>query len=64
MPESTPLDIFDDKQWDGDGSQAPRGVFGAPTLGQQLHEMRNTEQRQLRELALALGQFASGDPQA
>jgi hypothetical protein len=39
-------------------------VFGAPTLGQQLHEMRNTEQRQLRELALALGQFASGDPQA
>jgi hypothetical protein len=64
LPESAPLDIFDDKQWDGDGSQAPRGVFGAPTLGQQLHEMRNTEQRQLRELALALGQFASGDPQA
>ncbi|MNF35403.1 hypothetical protein D3C84_162710 [compost metagenome] len=64
LPESTPLDIFDDKQWNGDGNQAPHGVLGAPTLGQQLHEIRNTEQRQLRELALALGRFEGVKPQA
>ncbi|MDX1368711.1 Ig-like domain-containing protein, partial [Pseudomonas sp.] len=63
LPESTPLDIFDDKQWDKDADQAPGDVPGAPSLGQQLHEMRNTEQRQLRELALALGQFEAGNPQ-
>ena len=64
LPESTPLDIFDDRQWDENADQAPRGVLGAPTLGQQLHEMRATEQRQLRELALALGQFEGAKPQA
>ncbi|MHA6493530.1 DUF4347 domain-containing protein [Pseudomonas borbori] len=66
MPESAPLDVFDGKQWrgSGDASQGLRGVFGAPTLGQQLHEIREVEQRQLRELALALGQFEPGAPQA
>ncbi|WP_172147244.1 DUF4347 domain-containing protein [Pseudomonas tumuqii] len=64
LPESTPLDIFDDRQWNENAEQAPHGVLGAPTLGQQLHEMRTTEQRQLRELALALGQFEGAKPQA
>ncbi|MFZ3203959.1 MAG: Ig-like domain-containing protein, partial [Pseudomonas sp.] len=64
LPESTPLNIFDDRQWDENAEQNPRGVLGAPTLGQQLHEMRTTEQRQLRELALALGQFEGAKPQA
>jgi hypothetical protein len=62
LPESTSLDIFDDQQWDGDGNQMPHGVLGAPTLGQQLHDMRNTEQRHLRELALALGQIEAAGP--
>jgi len=41
-----------------------RGVFGAPTLGQQLHELRIEEQRTVRELAVALQQIGSASPQA
>ncbi|WP_235576653.1 Ig-like domain-containing protein [Pseudomonas taeanensis] len=62
LPESTSRNIFNDQQWDKDGRQTPHGVLGAPTLGQQLDELRNTEQRHLRELALALGQFETAGP--
>ncbi|TBU87362.1 DUF4347 domain-containing protein [Phytopseudomonas dryadis] len=39
------------------------GIFGAPTLGQQLHDMQESEQRQLRDLALALGQLTAVESQ-
>jgi hypothetical protein len=66
MPESAPLNVFDGQQWrgSGDASQGLRGVFGAPSLSQQLDELRNTEQRHLRELALALGQLEAAGPHA
>ncbi|MCP8690524.1 hypothetical protein, partial [Marinobacterium sedimentorum] len=38
--------------------------FGAPTLGQQLQQMQNTEQRQIDQLARALGGIQSGEPHA
>ncbi|MGC5703850.1 DUF4347 domain-containing protein [Pseudomonas sp. NFXW11] len=40
----------------GDASQGLRGVFGAPTLGQQLQQLKDSEQKQLHELAWALEQ--------
>ncbi|MEN0107399.1 MAG: hypothetical protein AAGC84_13350, partial [Pseudomonas sp.] len=40
-----------------DVNQGLRGVFGAPTLGQQLHQMQHQEQQHVQELATALGQF-------
>ncbi|MGE8065435.1 Ig-like domain-containing protein [Pseudomonas sp. NPDC089569] len=38
----------------GDVSQGLRGIFGAPTLGQQLQQIKDTEQRQVDHLAAAL----------
>ncbi|VVM77736.1 hypothetical protein PS659_02183 [Pseudomonas fluorescens] len=38
----------------GDVSQGLRGVFGAPTLGQQLQQLKDNEQRQVDNLAAAL----------
>ncbi|WP_420235187.1 Ig-like domain-containing protein [Pseudomonas sp. ABY48] len=40
----------------GDVSQGVRGMFGAPTLGQQLQQLKDTEQRQVDSLATALRQ--------
>jgi hypothetical protein len=40
----------------GDVSQGLRGVFGAPTLGQQLQELKDTEQHRVDNLAAALQQ--------
>lgn len=40
----------------GDISQGMRGMFGAPTLGQQLQHLKDTEQRQVDSLAMALQQ--------
>ncbi|MBF6035213.1 DUF4347 domain-containing protein [Pseudomonas sp. P155] len=40
----------------GDVSQGLRGVFGAPTLGQQLQEFKDTEQHRVDNLAAALQQ--------
>ncbi|WP_256351587.1 Ig-like domain-containing protein [Pseudomonas gingeri] len=40
----------------GDPSQGLRGIFGAPTLGQQLQQLKDSEQKQLHELAWALEQ--------
>ena len=64
-PEAEQLNVFDGKKWgSSDPSQGLRGVFGAPTLGQQLHDLHQAEQRQVRELAQALGQFENTTPQA
>jgi hypothetical protein len=40
----------------GDISQGLRGVFGAPTLGQQLQELKDNEQHRVDNLAAALQQ--------
>ncbi|WP_339527301.1 Ig-like domain-containing protein [Pseudomonas sp. EL_65y_Pfl2_R96] len=48
----------------GDASQGLRGVFGAPTLGQQLQQLKDTEQRQVDSLAAALQQIGISEMQA
>jgi hypothetical protein len=48
----------------GDVSQGLRGVFGAPTLGQQLQQLKDTEQRQVDSLAAALQQVGISEMQA
>lgn len=55
--EGESLDAFDNQSIKGgDASQGVRGVFGAPTLGQQLQQLKDTEQRQVDNLAMALKQ--------
>ncbi|WP_434607543.1 Ig-like domain-containing protein [Pseudomonas sp. R1-7] len=55
--EGESLDAFDNQSIKGgDASQGVRGVFGAPTLGQQLQQLKDTEQRQVDSLAMALKQ--------
>lgn len=51
------LEVFDGNKWGTSG-----GIFGAPTLGQQLHDLHEGEQRQHRELAQALQQIAAAQP--
>ncbi|MCY1287555.1 hypothetical protein D9M70_365520 [compost metagenome] len=60
------MKLFDGKQWRGSGEagQGQQGGFGAPTLGQQLQDIKDNERRQLKELAWALGQMGSNQPQA
>ncbi|MBB4817417.1 autotransporter-associated beta strand protein [Pseudomonas alcaligenes] len=53
-PQESNEKIFDKQRSNGQGGRS----FGAPTLGQQLHEMKEAEQRQVRQLAQALGQVA------
>ncbi|QBZ87338.1 DUF4347 domain-containing protein [Pseudomonas viciae] len=48
----------------GDASQGLRGMFGAPTLGQQLQQLKDTEQRQVNSLAMALQQVGISQAQA
>ncbi|MDD0977135.1 DUF4347 domain-containing protein [Pseudomonas fontis] len=49
--------VFDGKQWrTTDPAQGLRAVFGAASLGQQLQDIKDAEQRPLRELAMALAQ--------
>ncbi|UZE24028.1 Ig-like domain-containing protein [Pseudomonas sp. B21-056] len=48
----------------GDASQGARGIFGAPTLGQQLQHLKDTEQRQVDSLAMALQQIGVSQVQA
>lgn len=56
--DTASMQTLDGKQWrGGDIGEGLRGVFGAPTLGHQLHDLNEVEQRQLRDLALALSQF-------
>ncbi|WP_445571039.1 Ig-like domain-containing protein [Pseudomonas sp. E102] len=54
------LDAFENRSiTGGDASQGLRGVFGAPTLGQQLQQLKDTEQRQVDSLATALKQVGT-----
>ncbi len=48
----------------GDVSQGLRGVFGAPSLVQQLQQLKDTEQRQVNDLAAALKQAGISEMQA
>ncbi|AZD05626.1 Fibronectin type III domain protein [Pseudomonas chlororaphis] len=50
------LKSFGDKPKAGDLSQGGRGVFGAPSLTEQLQVMQDTEQRPIRDLAKAFEQ--------
>ncbi|WP_435674005.1 beta strand repeat-containing protein [Pseudomonas denitrificans (nom. rej.)] len=54
--DSSPLKAFDRRS--GDIDQGIRGIFGAPSLTQQLQQIHESEQQPLRELAWALGQVA------
>ncbi|MGY2375075.1 Ig-like domain-containing protein [Pseudomonas sp. SDO524_S393] len=56
--EDTGLKAFDSHSIKGvgDPAQGLRGVFGAPSLGQQLQQINETEQRQVVALAQALQQ--------
>lgn len=56
--QSQPLKAFDRRG--GDIDQGIRGVFGAPSMAQQLQQIHESEQQPLRELAWALGQVAQG----
>ncbi|KPU56927.1 flagellar system-associated repeat family protein [Pseudomonas fluorescens] len=48
----------------GDVSQGLRGVFGAPTLGQQLQQLKDNEQQQVDNLAAALKRIGISEMQA
>ncbi|MDR3661777.1 MAG: Ig-like domain-containing protein, partial [Mycobacterium sp.] len=48
----------------GDPTQGVRGIFGAPTLGQQLQKIKDGEQKQLHELAWALEQVGISEMSA
>jgi len=56
--DNAPLKAFDRRS--GDIDQGIRGIFGAPSLAQQLQHIHESEQQPLRELAWALGQVAQG----
>lgn len=59
VPGISEMNVFNGSQWkQSDLNQGLRGVFGAPTLGQQLHHINEADQRQVRELAMALAQSA------
>ncbi|MCU1717249.1 DUF4347 domain-containing protein [Pseudomonas sp. 5P_3.1_Bac2] len=59
VPGVGEMSVFNGSQWRPvDINQGLRGVFGAPTLGQQLHDFNEADQRQVRELAMALAQPA------
>ncbi|MCD1638529.1 DUF4347 domain-containing protein [Pseudomonas stutzeri] len=65
VPQGEAPSIFGNRQDGlGDVQDGLRGIFGAPSLGQQLHEIHESEQRQLRELAWALGELGEAEPQA
>jgi len=60
------LKAFDSRaiQGGGDAAQGLRGMFGAPTLGQQLQQIKDVEQRQVIDLAKALQQVGISEMQA
>ncbi|CAH0303207.1 Ig-like domain-containing protein [Pseudomonas brassicacearum] len=63
--ESESMEAFGSQSMQGgDGSQGARGLFGAPTLGQQLQQLKDTEQRQVEGLAMALRQVGISQVQA
>ncbi|AHL31563.1 glycosyl hydrolase [Pseudomonas brassicacearum] len=63
--EGESTDTFDGQSMQGgDVSQGLRGMFGAPTLGQQLQQLKDIEQRQVDGLAMALQQVGISQVQA
>ena len=63
--EGESMDAFGSQSMQGgDVSQGLRGMFGAPTLGQQLQQLKDTEQRQVDSLATALRQVGISQVQA
>ncbi|TFF04724.1 DUF4347 domain-containing protein [Pseudomonas sp. BCA14] len=64
--DDSALKAFDGKPINGQGdpAQGLRGVFGAPSLGQQLQQLKDTEQRQVMDLAHALQQVGISEMQA
>ncbi|MGI4839509.1 MAG: Ig-like domain-containing protein [Janthinobacterium lividum] len=63
--ERASLDSFGNHSIGGtDVSQGARGIFGTPTLGQQLQQLKDTEQQQVDSLAAALQQVGSSEMQA
>ncbi|MDF3932364.1 DUF4347 domain-containing protein [Pseudomonas citronellolis] len=60
--EEQALSAFDKRH--GDVAGGLRGVFGAPGLGQQLHEINQREQRQVADLARAIGELGREGPAA
>ena len=63
--EGESMDTFGSQSMQGgDVSQGLRGMFGAPTLGQQLQQLKDTEQRQVDGLAMALQQVGISQVQA
>ncbi|GGU56886.1 hypothetical protein GCM10009504_12330 [Pseudomonas laurentiana] len=57
VPGVSEMNVFNGSQWkQSDLNQGLRGVFGAPTFGQQLHQINEADQRHVRELAMALAQ--------
>lgn len=63
--EGESMDAFGNQSMQGgDVSQGVRGMFGAPTLGQQLQQLKDTEQHQVDSLATALRQVGISQVQA
>ncbi|MQG95527.1 DUF4347 domain-containing protein [Pseudomonas sp. MN1F] len=59
VPGVTELNVFSAGQWkQSELNQGLRGVFGVPTFGQQLQQINEADQRQVRELAKALAKPA------
>ncbi|PLP95591.1 hypothetical protein CYD26_03025 [Pseudomonas sp. FFUP_PS_473] len=59
VPGVSEMNVFNGSQWkQSDLNQGLRGVFGAPTFGQQLNQINEADQRHVRELAMALAQPA------
>ncbi|WP_426809186.1 DUF4347 domain-containing protein [Pseudomonas sp. WOUb67] len=57
VPGVSEMSVFNGSQWkQSDLNQGLRGVFGAPTFGQQLQQFNEADQRHVRELAKALAQ--------
>ena len=65
VPQEGDVNIFgDDGDGIGESEDEGRGFFGAPTLGQQLDTLRNSELQQINQLAKAFGEWAEKAPVA
>jgi fibronectin-binding autotransporter adhesin len=65
VPQDGTVDIFGrDSDGIGESEEEGQGFFGAPTLGQQLNSLRNSELQQIDQLARALGEWARKAPAA
>ncbi|HLA31819.1 MAG TPA: Ig-like domain-containing protein, partial [Pseudomonas sp.] len=61
VPQDGAVDIFGG---DSDGIWETEGFLGAPTLGQQLDSLRNSDLQQIDQLAKAFGEWAEKAPAA